>query len=204
MAPRTKGLSTPKPPFSTSKLALVVVSPTRLIRISTHRTGEPFFNNSGKNRFDDPNPIKTGRYKTCYFGYKLSVALAETLLHSREPMNQHFVIHPDRIDESFVLHFAGTPLTLANMTGAALKRTGLHAGLSGTSYYKTPQLWSQAIYNHPSQVDGFIYMSRHLNTEKAVVLFDRASSKIRLDTATRLSNYAGFARAAKLLGIRGG
>lgn len=204
MAPRAQGLSTPTPTFSTARLVLVKVEPARLIRIATRISGEPYFNNSGMNRFDDPNPITTARYKTCYFGYKLSVALAETLLHDRKPIHQHFVISPDRIDASFVLHFKGTPLTLANMTGAALRRVGLHAGLSGTSYYRTPQLWSEAIHKHPSQVDGFIYMSRHLNTDKAVVLFDRALPKIQLDSATKLSNYTGFARAAKLLGIRGG
>lgn len=203
MAPSTKGLSAPKQTFSTSKLALVTVDPNRLIRISTHITGEPFFNCSGKNRFDDPNPNKTARYGTCYFGFKLSVALAETLLHDKKPVKQNFLIEPDRIDNSFVLHYQGIPLTLANMTGAPLKRAGLHGGLSGTSYYKTPQKWSKAIYDHPDNVDGFIYMSRHLNTDKAVVLFDRAKSKIQMDTATPLPNYPGFARAATLLGIKG-
>ncbi len=201
--PSTKGLATPNPHFLTSTLALVEIEPYKLIRISTHNSNEPYFNSSGKNRFDDPNPVIAARYKTCYFGFKLAAALAETLLHDRKPVRQHFVIQADVIEKNFVLHYQGTTLTLANMTGAPLKRAGLHAGLSGASYYKTPQRWSSAIYHHPANVDGFIYMSRHLNTDKAVVLFDRAKSKIQMHTATPLTNYPGFARAAKLLGIKG-
>ena len=203
MAPRTKGLSNPAPSFSSSRLTIVKVDPNRLIRIFGHNTGEPYFNTSGRNRFDDPNPNPATRYGTCYFGYKLAVAIAETLLHDSTPVKGHFTVHPDRIAAGFVLRFQGRSLNLANMTGVALKRTGLHAGLSGTSYYSTPQKWSEAIYHHPSQVDGFIYMSRHLNTDKAVVLFDRAKLRIQMDTATPLPNYPGFAQAAKLLGIRG-
>src|SRR5438105_3641925 len=150
---RTKRLSQPKPSFSSHKLSLVKVDPNRLIRISIHNTGEPYFNKSGKNRFDDPNPDPAARYGTCYFGFKLTVAIAETLLHDLKPVGGHFLIHPDRIDERFTIHYQGSPLTLANLTGASLKRAGLHAGLSGTSYYRTPQKWSEAIFNHPSNVD---------------------------------------------------
>jgi hypothetical protein len=139
MKPNTKALTTPKAHFSTSTLALVEIEQYKLIRISTHNTNEPFFNNSGRNRFDDPNPVIAARYKTCYFGFKLATALAETLLHDRKPVRQHFVIQPEVIDNNFVLHYQGTTLTLANMTGVPLKRAGLHAALSGASYYKTPQ-----------------------------------------------------------------
>lgn len=202
MVTKTKGLSIPKSSFQKQALSVVTVEPNRLIRVSTHHTGEPYFGQSGANRFDDPNPIHVARYGTCYFGYNLKTAIAETLLHDISPVNGHFLINPDRIAARFVIHYRGSPLTLANLTGVFLKRAGLHAGLSGTSYYKTPQRWSKAIHDHPDQVDGLIYMSHHLNTEKAVVLFDRASSKIQLDTATPLPSYPGFAKAAKALGIR--
>lgn len=201
--PRTKSLAQPNASFANHKLTLVDVEPKRLLRISTHNTGEPYFNKSAKNRFDDPNPDSTKRYGTCYFGFKLTVAIAETLLHDLNPVGGHFLIHPDRIDERFTIHYQGSRLTLAKMVGIPLRQAGLSAELSGTSFYTKPQRWSAALYNHPSKVDGFIYMSRHLNTEQAVVLFDRAKPKIQMDTATQLSKYPGFAKAAKLLGIRG-
>ena len=77
MPPNTKGLPSPKPTFIAAPLQIRTVDPKRLFRISTHTTGEPFFNNSGKNRFDDPN----GKYKTCYFGLKLITAIGESVLH---------------------------------------------------------------------------------------------------------------------------
>jgi hypothetical protein len=65
------------------------------------------------------------------------------------------------------------------------------------------RVWSEAIYNHPSNVDGLIYMSRLLTTEKAVVLFDRATAKIQAGTSEGLTVHNGWTRAARSLGIRG-
>jgi hypothetical protein len=31
---------------------------------------------------------------------------------------------------------------------------------------------------HPSNVDGFLYMSRHVNTEEVLVIFERARKKL--------------------------
>jgi hypothetical protein len=196
-----KGLATPKPSFSEHPLSVIKVSPKSLIRVSRHNTGEPYFGTTGANRFDDPNPNKAARYGTCYFGCGLETAIAETLLHDASPVKGFFLISPNEIAARFVVHYKGSSLTLADLTGASLKRIGLHAELSGTSYYKTPQRWSKAIYDHPQQVDGFVYMSRHVNTEKAVVLFERASAKIKMGKATPLPSYPGFAAAAKMLGI---
>jgi len=201
MAAKTKGLTTPKPSFAADPLPKVKVSAKSLIRVSTHNTGEPHFGTKGAKRFDDPNPDVAARYGTCYFGLMLETAIAETLLHDLTPKRGHFQIHPDIIESRYVVHYKGSSLTLANLTGADLKRLGAHGELSGTSIYKKPQKWSKAIYDHPDQVDGFIYMSRHLNTEKAVVLFDRASAKIKMDKAIRLTSHPGFAAAANTLGI---
>jgi hypothetical protein len=202
MAARTKGLTTPQPSFAEDPLPKVKVSAQSLIRVSTHNTGEPHFGTKGMNRFDDHNPVVAARYGTCYFGLKLETAIAETLLHDVSPKRGHFQIHPDLITSRYVVHYKGGSLTLANLTGADLKRLGAHSELTGTSFYKKPQKWSKAIYDHPDQVDGFVYMSRHLNTEKAVVLFDRAIAKIKMDKAVPLPTYPGFAKAARLLGIR--
>lgn len=52
-----------------------------------------------------------------------------------------------------------------------LKRLSGHADLSGTASYAVTQQWSLAVYRNPLNFDGFVYMSRHLNTERAVILF---------------------------------
>lgn len=129
--------------------------------------------------------------------------MAETILHDAEPIGGEFRMAPDFLRSKHVLSFAGEKLRLANLTGVHLKKYDGHAGLAGTSDYSLTQRWSLAVYSNPMTADGFIYMSRHLNTEKAVVLFDRAQRKLKLVSASRLTETVGFASAAKLFGIVG-
>ena len=194
-APRTRRLGLPSLP---EQLTLVTVAPAALVRISRHDSGEPHFGRTGGNRFDDPDR----QYGTCYFGLSLALAMAETLLHDAVAVRGQFPVHPESIASRFVIAFSGRPLRLADLTGASLKRLGGHAALSGNASYRLPQKWSQAIHRHPDAVDGFVYMSRHLNTERAVVLFDRAGLRLRMAGATPLAGHAGLAAAARMLGIR--
>jgi len=50
-------------------------------------------------------------------------------------------------------------------------------------------------------VDGFVYMSRHLNDEKAIVLFDRARYKLKMVSATLLHEHSDFGQVATDLAI---
>ncbi|MEO9150303.1 MAG: RES domain-containing protein, partial [Burkholderiaceae bacterium] len=43
-----------------------------------------------------------------------------------------------------------------------------------------------ALHRHPVQADGLLYMSRHVNSDKAVVLFERAAAKLKAATYTPL------------------
>ena len=90
---------------------------------------------------------------------------------------------------------------LANVTGAELRRMGGHAGLSGTSDLRIPQRWSSTIYHHADKVDGFAYISRHLNNAMAYVLFDRAAHKLTMTHAIPLAEHPGFGKVATRLYI---
>ncbi|HEX8614458.1 MAG TPA: hypothetical protein VF800_24530 [Telluria sp.] len=92
---------------------------------------------------------------------------------------------------------------MRNLTGKHLKKLGGHADLAGTVDYAVTQQWSLAVFNNPGNFDGFIYMSRHLNTEIAVLLFDRAKPKVQLATVSSLMGTSGFAAAARMFGIVG-
>ena len=183
-------------------LKTVHVDPATLFRVSGHDTGEPYFGRWNASRFDDPNPDVTARYGTCYLGTSLAVAVAETLLHDRKPVRSWFVVELAVIKRLYVVLFEGGPLVLANMTGAELKRVGGQAELTGTSSYQTTKNWSVAIHSHPDTVDGFLYMSRHKNDEKAVVLFDRAAHKLRMKDARVLHKHRDFGQVATDLYIR--
>lgn len=163
---------------TSATLPVVGLSVPELCRISGHAHGEPFFGRSGGKRFDAPG-CKTGNpeYGSCYLAPRFEVALAESLLHDAMPVRGVFRIAKSEIDRRWVHRFRGE-LRLLDMTGHFLKQMGGHAGLSGTSSYRVPQLWALAVYGNPLQVDGFLYMSRHFTNEKAVVLFDRAKPRL--------------------------
>jgi len=175
-------LTAPGEHFASATLTTRDVAPTQLVRISRYATGEPYFGRSGGNRFDDPR--KRRRYGTSYFGFDLHCAFAETVLHDEvaDLALGGFPLVTTELDR-YVLSFDGAPLTVAALHGLPLKNLGGDGALSTTMPYDVPQRWSLAVYRHPRSVDGFLYMSRHLNTSEALVLFDRAGPKLSLGNA---------------------
>jgi len=202
MAAATRRL--PAAPGLPDALATVTVDPATLYRVSGYSSGEPYFGKWNANRFDDPDPNACGRYGTCYLGTSLAVAVAETVLHDLRPRRGTFLVDVATIESRYVVRFEGQPLILADLTGAALKRVGGHAGLTGSSSYATSKRWSRAVHAHTGNVDGILYMSRHKNDEKAVVLFDRAAGKLRMREASPLSEHPGFGQVGMDLGIQAG
>lgn len=181
-------LGPPPPPskFKTVPLLTRAIDPATLFRISRYDSGEPFFGKSKANRFDDPSSVKSGRFGASYFGFSLDVAFAETVLHNLNPMRGLFKIPVDVLSTRFVVRFSGDPLIVADMTGHGLKRSGADGSLSSIPDYTYTQQWSRAIYKHPLNLDGFLYMSRHKNNELALVLFDRSAHKLRTPTYAQL------------------
>lgn len=185
-----KRLTKPDQTLATdSTIPVVRMTIPELVRISGHQTGEPFFGASGGNRFDAPGwRTSSPEYQCCYLGLSFDVALAESLLHDAAPVRGAFSIAQSEIDRRWVHRFTGT-LNLMDLTGPLLKRMGGHAGLTGSGDYKLTQKWALAVFSNPQQVDGFLYMSRHLPTQQAVVLFDRAKAKLAaLGHEIKLSN----------------
>jgi hypothetical protein len=197
-------IALPSKEVSAGILTAVTIEPSELVRISGSTTGEPFFGASGKNRFDAPGCLSippAPEFKTSYFGFSLEVAFAETVLHDEVAENGQFRIAPGTLASKYVITFKGKTLKVADLTGAPLKRIGGHADLTGTDNYDVTQQWSLAVYSNQGTFDGFIYMSRHLNTEKALILFDRASAKIQMKKAISLLSVPEFAETTKLFSI---
>jgi hypothetical protein len=192
-------VTAPKFPTTLKKLN---VDPGTLYRVGRRSTGEPYFGKWNSNRFDDPNPDEAARFGTCYLGQSLAVAVAETILHDRIPVKVWFNVSLDVIMDRYVVEFTGAPLILADLTGAELKRLGGNAALSGSASYNASKNWSACVHRHNDRVDGFVYMSRHKNDEKAIVLFDRAASKLRMKSAIPLHLHPVFGRVALDLYIR--
>lgn len=90
---------------------------------------------------------------------------------------------------------------LANLTGIPLKTLGGHGSLSTIIPYDLPQRWAMAVHRHPQCVDGIYYMSRHLNDRPAVVVFERAKSKLAGASAMELPQVSGIIKAVRALHI---
>lgn len=191
-------LSLPPPHLARDKnLPIVRLGKRRLFRVSKYSNNEPHFGASGANRFDAPGcSMEAPEFHTCYFGLTLEVAIAETILHDQMPMEGQFILSYEEISQHYVHLFSGERLMLLELTGATLKRLAGNAELAGSSATPVTQQWSLAVFRNPRHFDGFIYMSRNLNTQRAVVLLDRASLKLRpLATAIPLPEARGFTAA---------
>lgn len=196
-------LQPPPADYATWDLKTKEVDPATLYRISGHASGEPFFGRAADKRFDDPNHTATARYGVCYLGQRLSGAFAETVLHNEMPIDGEFTIAETELTRRFLVRFeAGSYLVLANFAGAGLRNNGATAEISTTPDYDLPQQWSAAIHAHPKNVDGILYMSRQLNTGKAIALFDRAAAKLCNAAYTPLANVRGISRVIKEFRIR--
>jgi hypothetical protein len=200
--------SAPAANFSDLQLRVEELAASDLIRISRRDTGEPFFGKTGGNRFDDPRrhlpPPK--RFGACYCGETFDCAIAETLLHDAPlDVDGEFTLPKEEFNR-FVIRFKDTakPLRIANITGRFLKTLGGDNAISATMDYILTQAWSLAIFNHTAKVDGFRYVSRHINTDMAIVLFDRTKRRLHMESATPLLSVPEARASIAALGIRGG
>lgn len=184
-------------------LETVQVQVASLYRISKYDSGEPYFGRSAGNRFDDNSRPPSKRFGTCFLGLSLRVAIAETVLHDLMPEGGHFVVPPDELESKQIVRFQGGTLKLAKLTGTALKRIVGSSEISTIFPYDLPQAWAMALHTHPAKVDGLLYMSKQINDEQAVVIFNRAKRKFKSASYTMLPDEPGFDVAIKALSIRG-
>ena len=192
-------LVAPLASFATQTLATVSVDGKRLFRISRYSSNEPFFGHIAGNRFDDPK----GMFGTCYVGFDLATAVAETVLHDELPLVGRFGVSQRDFEARRIVRFpiAGM-LVVADFTGAVLKTTVGDSSLTTIFPYDLPQLWAAAVHAHPqkdkngSSVDGMLYVSRQLNNRKAIVIFERAKPKLGLPS------YELLGKSRSLRGVR--
>lgn len=204
----TVPLQAPPADLDRRTLEIAVVSPTSLCRVSRYHSGEPHFGRSGSCRFDDAQPDTSKRFGTCYLGFDLTVAFAESVLHDLQPDAGGFQVPLTEVTSRFALSFKaskrGATLRLAKLYGTALLRLGGNGELSGTCDYALPQAWAAALVAHPDKIDGLLYMSRRINDALAVVLFERdpaASLPIRMDQIVPLVHHRDYLPAMQALDV---
>jgi len=188
--------------LSKQVLATVDIRADELFRISRYSSGEPFFGRAATNRFDDGHKQRGKRFGTCYCGFDLETAIAETLLHDEVPKRARFHLSATDFASRFLVRFPhAAKLTVADLTGTSLKRLGGDAAISSITPYELPQKWARAVHRHPQEVDGILYVSRHLNDRKAVVLFDRAGNRLTSVRYAPLPSVPDILKTTDSLGI---
>ena len=80
----------------------------------------------------------------------------------------------------------GRPVRLDDLTGKGLARVGADARIFAGDR-KEAQAWSKAIHDHPSEVDGLLYPTRHDPMQLAAALFDRKLTWTELSRSSWLS-----------------
>jgi hypothetical protein len=192
-------LRPPPAAFHTLTLVTKSVAIDDLYRISGHSSGEPYFGKAGSYRFDDHKRAKAKRFGTCYCGFNLETAVAETLLHDELPERGKFRLSQAYFNSRNLVRFRGRHLTLADLTGVPLKVLGGDSAISTITPYRLPQLWSMAVHAHPQNLDGIYFVSRQLNDRRAVVVFDRAKASFVGSTFMPLPAAPGIAAAIAAL-----
>jgi|GEM_PF-5706026 len=127
-------LALPPQDLNTQALYIEHLNPSRLYRVSRHLTGEPYFGRSGGNRFDSTSR----EYGTCYLGCSLTTALAESVLHDLVPRGGYYAVSAEDLAACYVHQFFGTPLRLANLTGALSESTGCPRGTLRHTQLRNP------------------------------------------------------------------
>ena len=186
-------LRPPQKDFGAIPLPWTTIDASKLVRISSFSTGEPWFGKSMKNRFDDRRKlVKEKRFGTCYVGFSLECAFAETVLHNRVASRGGFVVPVEEL-ERWVVTFHPAELKVAVLLGRHLKTLGGDGELSSSSSYVLPGKWAVAVHEHSLSVDGMLYMSKHVNDEPALVLFDRARHKLAIQGNVSFADCEGSA-----------
>ena len=201
--------SPPPPPEHLDRIDLPVVSidPASLLRLYALERPPLQFRAPRKGqrarRFDAPD----GEFGVMYCAFSLEVCFAETLLRTRA--YQTPADEPTLIDESelrargiaWLDDPAGEHLALADLTGSGLVRLHVDGSISTTARYTVPRQWSLALWQHPMRVDGIRYVSRFMNSQLAVALFDHCEDRLVVHHTQPLTEHPDLPRILDLFNV---
>lgn len=157
----------PEPPSDFSSRSLPVVeSVGPWFRLNPVRYESAlYFDRSGNGRFDGP----LQGYGILYVGSDEYAAFIECYgrVHGARGVAESVLLQ-----RNLVCIVPNRPLVLADLTGSGLVKLGADARLASGPYLMSRK-WPQAIWEHPLQVDGLRYHSRHGDTRCCCGLFDQ-------------------------------
>jgi RES domain len=171
--PEDSLVSHPSPPsdFKTRTLA-VVAGQTTFYRLNDRTfSSSLYFDRTGSGRFDSPGQS----YGILYVGADVYASWIECYgrTHGAKGVSEIAL----RQRNLYVIE-SQRELIFANITGDGLVKMGADARLSSGSYTVARE-WAQAIYDHPQQVDGIRYRSRHDDERYCYGIFERCADALQ-------------------------
>ena len=123
-------------------------------------------------RYDDPE----GEFGVLYVASDFEGAFVEGCVHDdglgeATPMLSESYLRGRCLSK---IGFTGS-LRLVDLTGPGVARIRADARLCSGDY-EIAQRWSRALWEHPQQPDGILYLSRHNPSLVCAAIYDRASS----------------------------
>jgi RES domain len=161
--------SHPFPPANFNQLVLPVSTITeKAYRLNpSHYKSAIFYDDSGSGRFDIQD-----EQGVLYLGETIEAAFIETF---GRKLGENYVSREFVKTRNLFEIKSDRQLQVANLYGAGLVKLGADSELTSGRDYDLSRSWAKAIFDHPQQVDGIRYFSRHDNTELCLGLFDRGS-----------------------------
>ena len=200
----SKGPPPPPAHLERTGLPLATVDPTDLLRLFPLARAPLHFRVAKKGqkayRFDAPD----GEFGVMYAAFSLEVCFAETLLRTRayrRPADQPTLIDESELCSRGIAQLAGERLMLADLTGSGLVRLHVDGSISTTPRYNIPRQGARALWKHPRRVDGIRYVSRFMNSQLAVALFDRCREKLSVHDASPLVEHPDLRRVLDLFNV---
>jgi hypothetical protein len=110
-----------------------------------------------------------------YGADSLPGALSETVFHDVPRQGRRRTVAWVKLQHRIAIRLCSTrELRLADLTGAGLSRIGVERSQlldTGSQYYPETARWAKAMHDHTERFDGMIWVSRQLDTSRAIVLF---------------------------------
>jgi hypothetical protein len=181
-------LRTPGPLPPPSKDFHLVRLPTVTARSRWFRSHQvessPIFYGTGtRYRFDDSE----GKYGVFYLAQQPAGAFIETFGQLVATVESPRRITSQELSRRALCELApDRPVRLVDLTGKGLARIGADARIFAGDH-QDAQLWSKAIHDHPSKIDGLLYPSRHDPKQLAAAIFDRGVIWTELSRSNWLS-----------------
>ena len=128
----------------------------------------------------------TASYGICYLGESIEVTFIESF---GRQLGVNFISQEFIKTRNLFEIKSDRSMVFVDLFGAGLAKLGIDSRISSGGDYSVSRAWCEAIYNHPEEVDGIRYFSRHDNTRLCCGIFQRENVRLEEKNLENLIDY---------------